>query len=176
MASPGSTCARTAPIILTLGLDTDTQLAVGHVPLVGTLEAGLAKVKADWQDGLSAGIAGGAHPSGYAQAAKRTFGPILSLLLSARGMPTTGVPPGQSRGRPRRAGAYSPRIGRRFGTWGSASARPCGDPCRTRVRQGRRRTAGAAPWRASVHGWSGGCHRSWSTPMRQRICRLRCDR
>jgi hypothetical protein len=56
-------------------------LAVGHVPLVGTLEAGLAQVEADWQEGLDAGIAGGAPPSGYAQAAKRTFGPILSLLL-----------------------------------------------------------------------------------------------
>ena len=67
--------------VLTLGLDTDAQLAVGHVPLVGTLEAGLAQVEADWQEGLDAGIAGGAPPSGYAQAAKRTFGPILSLLL-----------------------------------------------------------------------------------------------
>ena len=67
--------------VLTLGLDTDAQFAVGHVPLLGTLDAGLAQVEADWQEGVAAGISGGAPPEGYAQAAKRAFAPILSLLL-----------------------------------------------------------------------------------------------
>jgi hypothetical protein len=67
--------------ILTLGLDTDAQLAVNHVPLVGTLEASLAQVEADWREGAAAGVAAGVPPDGYAQAAKRTVGPILSLLL-----------------------------------------------------------------------------------------------
>ncbi len=67
--------------ILTLGLDTDLQLAIGHVPLVGTLDAGLAQVEADWREGLRHGTALGGIPQGYAEAAKGTFGPLLSVLL-----------------------------------------------------------------------------------------------
>jgi hypothetical protein len=77
---------------MTLGLDTDARRAVGHVSLVGTLEASLAA--ADWQEAVAAGISGGAPPEGYAQATLRAFAPILSLLLySAPRMPTTRVPP-----------------------------------------------------------------------------------
>jgi len=67
--------------ILTLGLDTDVQLAIGHVPLVGTLEEGLAQVEAEWREGIAAGVAGGGIPDGFAAAAQSVYGRLLSLLL-----------------------------------------------------------------------------------------------
>ena len=67
--------------ILTLGLDTDVQLAIGHVPLVGTLEEGLAQVEAQWRDGITVGVAGGGIPDGFAAAAQSVYGRLLSLLL-----------------------------------------------------------------------------------------------
>ena len=59
--------------------------------------------------------------------------------------PTTCVPPGPPRSGPSRAGACSPRLGRRSGTWASATAWSCCGPCRTGVHQGRGRTAGTHP-------------------------------
>jgi hypothetical protein len=67
--------------VLTLGLDTDEQIAIGHVPLVGTLDAALDQVERDWRDAAVRGNAAGLPPDGYAEAARGTFGPLLSLLL-----------------------------------------------------------------------------------------------
>jgi len=67
--------------ILTLGLDTDLQLAVGYVPLVGSLDEGLAQVEADWREGRAAGVADSAVPDGFAAAARSVYGRLLSLLL-----------------------------------------------------------------------------------------------
>lgn len=67
--------------ILTLGLDSDAQFAIGHVPLVGALDAALEQVAADWQAAADSGAATNRPPADYVEQARRTFGPILSLLL-----------------------------------------------------------------------------------------------
>lgn len=67
--------------MLTFGLDTDEQLAIGHVPLAGTLDDALEQVERDWRDAAARGNASGLPPEGYADAARGTFGPLLSLLL-----------------------------------------------------------------------------------------------
>lgn len=67
--------------VLTLGLDTEAHLAIGHVPLVGTLDEALTRVAADWQDSIASGAARGMVPDEYAAAARSVFGPLLSLLL-----------------------------------------------------------------------------------------------
>lgn len=67
--------------VLTLGLDTDAHLAIGHIPLGGTLTQALDRVEADWRDAVARGNAQTAPPEGYAAAARATFAPILSLLL-----------------------------------------------------------------------------------------------
>jgi len=67
--------------VLTLAMDADgAGLAIGHVPLVGTLEEALARVEEDWQDALARGNATEWH-AGYSEAARPLFGRILSLLL-----------------------------------------------------------------------------------------------
>jgi hypothetical protein len=68
--------------VLTVGLDTDEAgIAVGHVPLVGTLDEALDQVERDWRDAAARGNASGLPPEGYAEAARGTVGPLLSLLL-----------------------------------------------------------------------------------------------
>lgn len=67
--------------VLTLGLDTDEQLAIGHIPLVGTLDDALEQVEADWRASVERENATLGPPEKYAKAARKMFSPILSLLL-----------------------------------------------------------------------------------------------
>jgi hypothetical protein len=68
--------------VLTLGLDThDAGIAIGHVPLIGTLDESLTRVEEEWRSAVVRGNASSLPPASYAAAARGTFGPILSLLL-----------------------------------------------------------------------------------------------
>ncbi|MCB1053219.1 MAG: hypothetical protein KDC71_21645 [Acidobacteria bacterium] len=69
--------------VLTLMLHTEGwgRLPIGHVPLVGTLDEGLAKVESDWREAVNRGNAEGYPSKDYKAAARQTFGPLLSLIL-----------------------------------------------------------------------------------------------
>jgi hypothetical protein len=67
---------------LTLLLDADgADLTVTHVPLVGSLEAAVQSVLAEWRDAYARGNATRLPPLDYAAQATRTLAPILSLVL-----------------------------------------------------------------------------------------------
>lgn len=67
--------------VLCVGLDTDRELAIGHIPILGTLEDGLRQVERDWAEAIARGNTTHTPRAGYAAAARRAFAPILSLLL-----------------------------------------------------------------------------------------------
>ena len=76
--------AATGRDVLTLGLDTEARLAVGHLPLVGTLEEGLEGVQRAWEEAVRSGLLTDMPPDlrgDYGREAREVYGRILSLLL-----------------------------------------------------------------------------------------------
>lgn len=68
--------------ILTLLLDAEgADLAVSHVPLIGTMQEALASITAEWRDAHARGNAPSLPPDSFEALAQKTLTPIVSLLL-----------------------------------------------------------------------------------------------
>lgn len=68
--------------ILTLLLDTEgAELAVSHVPLIGTMQEALASIAAEWRYAHARGNAPTLPPASFEAVARKTLTPIVSLLL-----------------------------------------------------------------------------------------------
>jgi hypothetical protein len=67
--------------VLHLGLHTERQIAVNHLPLHGTLESSIALLSKDWARQAGSPDGPTAPPVGYVDQAVALFAPILSLLL-----------------------------------------------------------------------------------------------